>query len=342
METGLTKDEKRLEAPDFTLRTDRVGKYLEKLGAEFVFDEFQSGYLKREKLTDIMQGVPIPLRHQDVVDFHGSEGLSVSRIVENMARVMGINPQFQYVSAYKSYIGRYYSEKLADALVKEGRDEAEGARYEAAAVHFRGALVLSPDNMHAIYSYARVCRELYLAEEGGDPGYIGQFKAESMEYFELCTELYPTFAEAWYFLGYAYLNLGLYLKTTLAWKEFLRYSKNSKDKKEIRQRLEQLTDPVKIEAGCNHILAGRWGEGIDGLLPYRGTQYEDWWPLHYYLGTGYARIGEEEDAIDCFKRTLTLAPSQCQSMEELSALYEKRGETALAEKYRKKLAIVRE
>ncbi len=335
----MIKEQKKPTAPDFIARKDRVGKFLEKLADDFVFDEFQKSHLEKEGLAELMTGVPIPLRPQDVVDFH-AKGLPLAHVAENMARIMGINPQFAYVPQYIGYIRHYFNDKIVDALIREGRDEAEQGQFEPAAVHFRAALVLAPDNMHAMYSYARVCRELYLAEEGGDPNYIGQFKAESIEYFELCTQIYPTFAEPWYFLGYAYLNLGLYQKTALVWKEFLKYSQNGKDKKEIRQRMEQLTDPIKIEGGCNHILAGRWGEGVDTLLPYRETSFDGWWPLHYYLGVGFARMGEEEEAIASFRKALSLSPSHEESMEELARLYESRGEAELAEKYRRKLALV--
>lgn len=339
---GLTERQEKTIAPDFLSRKDRVGEYLKKLAEDFVFDEFQESFLKKEGLAELMKNVPVPLRHQDVVDFHGPKGLSLSHIVENMARIIGINPQFEFVPVYMDYIKHYYREQIVNALLKEGRDEAEQGQYQMAAVHFRGALAFAPDNMHVMYSYARVCRELYLAEEGGDPQYIGQFKAESIEYFELCTELFPTFAEPWYFLGYAYLNMGLYIKASLVWKEFLKYSKNGKDKKEIQERLEQLADPIKIEEGCNHILAGRWGQGLDVLLPYRESSFHTWWPLHYYLGVGFARIQETENAIGSFKKALTLSPSHEESMEELIQLYEKQENGEMVDKYRKKLAIVRE
>lgn len=322
------------------MKKDRIGKYLEKYGDEFVFDEFSPKYLEKERLSDIMKGVPVPLRTRDVVDFHGPKGLPLAHLAENMARVMGINPDFQYAPSYMRYIRKYFNDKIVDALVKEGRDEAEEGQLDHAAIHFRAALLFSPEDLHAMYSYARACRELYLAEEGGDPNYIGAFKAESMEYFERCTQVHPAFAQAWYFLGYAYLNMGLYLKAALVWKEFLKRSRNGKDKKEIRERLEQLEDPVKIETGCNHMLAGRFEQGLSTLEPYVETRYESWWPLHYYLGVGYSRTGEAERAIRHFKRALSLSPSHGESMEELSALYEALGDSVLAEKYRKKRELV--
>lgn len=337
------KKEAALEkkAPDFITRKDRIGQYFEKYLSDFVFDEFSEAHLKREGIFDIMNGVPIPLRHQDVVDFHGKEGLSLLHIAENMAWIMGTNPQFQYVGDYVIYLKKYFNHKIVDALVKEGRDDAEAGKMDSAVIHFRAALVIEPDNLHAMYSYARGCRELY--EEGSereDTEYVGRFKAESIEYFELTSIVHPEFAQSYYFLGYAYLNMGLYIKATLTWKQFLERSRNREDRKEIKERLEQLSQPVEIEEGCNHILAGRFSDGIEVLKPFAETQYETWWPLHYYLGVGFSHMGQEQTAIHSLKRALELNPSHIESMRELADLYEQEGEEGLAEKYRKKIQVI--
>lgn len=328
-------------APDFIERTDRVGHYFEEHLKDFVFDEFSENHLKREGISNIMKGVPIPLRHQDVVDFHSKKGLSLLHITENMAWIIGINPQFQYVPAYVAYMNKYFNHKIVDALVKEGRDRAEEGNMDSAVIHFRAALVLAPDNLHAMYSYARGCRELY--EEGTkreDVEYVGRFKAESIEYFELTTLVHPEFSQSYYFLGYSYLNMGLYIKAALTWKQFLQRSKNGEDKKEIKERLDQLDQPVQIEKGCNYIMSGRWVDGVEALSSFVTTQYESWWPLHYYLGVGFCRMGQQEEALSSLKRALQLNPSHVESMKELVELYEIQGEEALADKYRKKIQVV--
>lgn len=333
----------QMRVPDFTKRNDRIGTYLLDMGSDFVFDHFSDSYLKREGLYEAMKEAPIPLRRRDVVDFHKETGLPLSRIAENMAQIMGINPQFPYVPAYVSYIRHYFNEKIVGVLTGEGARELSDGQPMAAAVHFRAALILDPKDRDAMYGYALACRELYLAEEGGEnEQYVGCFKAEAIEYFELCTECWPEFAQAWYYLGYVYLNMGLYRKAQLAWKQFLKYGKNGEEKEEIKERMEQLTEPVKIEEGCNHVAAGRFGEGIDRLLPYRESPFADWWPLHYYLGVAFARIGEMDEALGSFLRVLTLAPSHEASMEELIAIYRERKDFAMAEKYEKKLERIRQ
>ncbi|HZK01434.1 MAG TPA: tetratricopeptide repeat protein, partial [Anaerovoracaceae bacterium] len=217
-------------------------------------------------------------------------------------------------------------------------DFAEKGDFDTAIIYFRAALVLKSDYLHAMYSYARVCREFYL--KGDNDDFIGRFKRESMEYFELLTEVHPRFAQAYYYLGYDYLNLGLYQKASLVWQEYLRRSNNFKDKKEIRQRLEQLEHPLTIERGYNAVLAGRWDEGLDILEPFVDTSFKSWWPLHYYLGVAYARMGRNGKAMASFKRVLGANGSHVESMLELADLYALSKDRKNERKYREKAELI--
>ncbi|MDR2296070.1 MAG: tetratricopeptide repeat protein, partial [Clostridiales Family XIII bacterium] len=190
----------------------------------------------------------------------------------------------------------------------------------------------------AMYGYARVCRAMYLASEDGE--YIGRFKAEALEYFELTTEAHPRFPMAYYYLGYAYLNMGLYQKALLTWNGYLDHSTHPKDRREIKERIRQLADPLEIERGYNAVLAGRFAEGIAALEPYLSSRYGDWWPLYYYLGAAYAGKERGAEAVDMFKRALRLNPSHVESMKELADIYEVDGAPELAAKYRAKAALI--
>jgi tetratricopeptide (TPR) repeat protein len=324
--------------PPFQSREDRVGRYFKKHLKNFLFDEFSDSFLSRQKNLDFMRGVPIPLRHEDYQLFNGGEGLKILHIAENMAWVMGIDPKFEYTPQYVEFMNQFFNYKVVEGLVKEGRDAAEREDFDNAIIHFRAALVLKSDYLHAMYSYARVCREFYL--RGDDDKYIGRFKAESMEYFELLTQVHPRFAQAYYYLGYDYLNLGLYQKAALVWQEFLRRSTNFKDKKEIRQRLAQLEQPITIEKGCNAILAGRWYEGLEILEPFLDTNFKGWWPLHYYLGVAYARTGSNAKAVASFKRVLGINASHVESMNELADLYAISKDRENEKKYRQKAELI--
>jgi tetratricopeptide (TPR) repeat protein len=194
--------------------------------------------------------------------------------------------------------------------------------------------------------------------EGADDyigGYIGNFKAESMDAFEVLTMMHPDFAMGYYFLGYAYLNMGLYLKAKLTWDDFMRLSSSADDdqsgldydqledlRHEISGMLLDLDEPVEIEKGCNRIMGGDFAGGKDILEKFTEGRYENWWPLWYYLGVAESALGNTEAAIADLKRVLTLSPSNTDVMDELAVLYEAIGDQVNAEKYRNKIKVVRE
>lgn len=54
---------------------------------------------------------------------------------------------------------------------------------------------------------------------------------------------------------------------------------------------------MKIEEGYNHVLAGRFAEGIGILSSYEEDErFNTWWPLWYYLGFAYSELGDRETA----------------------------------------------
>ncbi len=327
---------------DLKVRKDRIGQYFEKYLEGFVFDNFTDAYIAKEGKINFMKGVPIPLRKEDVENFKGGEGLKLAIIVENMVWIMGIDPKFKHRDSYMQYINTYYFKKATMNIVKVGRNAAEKEDFDAAAIHFRAALCISPQDIHAMYSYARACRAIYQKDDHQEEEYVGNFKAESIEFFELLLDFHPKFAEAYYYLGYAYLNMGLYIKTAIVWEKYINISKHGKDKKEIRQRLAQLEEPIKIEKGYNDILKGKYVEGISSLEPFKDSRFKDWWPLYYYLGVGYANTDQMEHAFEAFLKVLTFNPSHIETMDELATLYRKKGDGEQEKKYSKKAKLLRE
>ena len=328
------------EESDIRLREDRIGRYFRKYLNKFVFVEFSEDFMERSKAGDVMRGVPVPLRRKEVKDFAGGDGVSMLVIAENMAWVMGCDPHFKYTDDYVKILDKLYNHKLYEGLMKEGRDAAERGEMDNACIHFRASLCMQYDYLHSMYSYARACRVMY--ENSRNEEYIGRFKAEALDWFELLTETHPRFAMGYYYLGYSYLNIGLYNKAVLAWNDFLKFTHNSKDRKEIRHRIEQLQDPCRIENGCLKITSGRYGEGVEILEPYLQTQFKDWWPLHYYLGMGYNEAGRVPDAVAEFKKVLMINGSHLETMRELLAIYESQEDKQNIRKYSEKIRLIEE
>ena len=319
-------------------RPDRVGPYLMHRMDELTFDEFTPDFLVRGGIEDLFKGVPIPLREEDKEAFKTAGGVQSSILAENMARVLGIDPKFKYREAYTEFIEKNFGNKAAENMTRKAKGFGDTEQYEDCCIYFRAGLVLKYNDLPAMYGYARVLRVMY--DKGKEEKYIGYLKAESLDYFEMVTEGFPKFDMGWYYLGYMYLNLGLYIKTQLAWTEYLSLGRVPKDKREIRKRLEQIKDPVEIEKGYNAVLSERWSKGIAILEKYRESRFNDWWPLWYYLGVAYARTKRKRDAEAAFKRALRGNPRHIESMEELADIYKNKGDKLSLKKYRDKIALV--
>ena len=324
-----------------------------------VFAELREEFLDNIGALELLRGIPVPVNE----DPDGR--LSVRGIVLDMAKVIGGDAGFLYADQYLKYIRQTAGEQAEPMLVAEAARAADSGSFEEACMMLRTALIIEPSSKAAIYLYGRVCKACYeeAAENAAETGemtaegeaYIGSFKAESMDAFEKLTIMYPDYAMGYYFLGYAYLNLGLYLKAKLTWDDFMKLSSAAAGgndteltdaqladiRHEVAGLLLDLEDPVRIEQGCNMIMSGSYQGGREILSDYREGRYENWWPLWYYLGTAESALGHKEEAEACYKRVLQLSPSNLEAMEELAAMYALSGDEVNAAKYRSKIAIVR-
>ena len=336
---GITRTVVRpREESDIQLREDRIGRYFRKYLNKFVFVEFSEEFISKSKAGDLMRGVPIPLRKKEVKEFAGGNGIPMLVLAENMAWVMGCDPHFKHTKDYVAILSKLYNYKIYEGMMKEGRDAAERGDMDNACIHFRASLCMRYDYLHGMYSYARACRAMYLNSSNEE--YVGRFKAEALDWFELLTETHPRFAQGYYYLGYAYLNLGLYAKADISWRNFIKFSRNGKDKKEIRKRLNQIAEPLQIEAGYNHVMAGRYEKGIELLEPFLSSRFNDWWPLHYYLGVSYEMTGKRSKAVAELKKALQINGSHLETMKELLEIYQDEGDKENIKKYSEKIKLI--
>lgn len=327
---------------------DRVSEYLSMLNKGMLFDELDDNYLKKAGLYDLLKDVAIP------VSISESGDMTTSDIALNMGKIIGGDTNFIFKAQYIEYIKRTAGDQAVPMLTAEGAKFADRGEFELAAMYFRAALIIEPTAKNPLYLYGRVCKECYESEDK-DETYVGRFKAESLEAFEILTIMHPEFSMGYYFLGYAYLNLGLYMKAKLTWEDFLKYidedevfsreeqsDEKYRLKEDIQTLLKELNDPVMIENGCNLILSGDFQNGKRILENYCNGRYENWWPLWYHLGVAEKSLSNTEDAVEHFKKALVLSPSNTDIMKELADIYEALGDEQNAEKYLKKIDIVNE
>ena len=338
-------------------KKDRISKYLMPLNNNMMFGELSADFLRAMHAEDLLSGIPVPISE-------GENGqIAVKSIVLDMAKVIGGDPDFVYADKYLAYIKTTAGGQAEPMLVSEGASLADQGRYEEACMLLRTALAIEPRSRAALYLYGRACKACYEAaseaeSKGGITGdgeaYIGAFKAESTDIFEVLTMMHPDFAMGYYFLGYAYLNLGLYLKAKLTWDDFMKYSSNADEsgtgidddqtddlRHEISGMLLDLEEPVQIETGCNQIMGGDFAGGLDTLSHFKEGRYSNWWPLWYYMAVAEASLGNADEAIADYRRVLQITPSNTDVMEELANIYEAVGDTANAAKYRNKIGVIK-
>ena len=320
-----------------------LSKYLTSEIKDFLFTEISDEFLGESDLS-FLSGVPIPIRRENLKDF-GSGGLSAVTIADNMSLVIGADGSFKYKEYYLRYLKKVFDEKLTGVLCSRAEDLLSKNTPRKAICYLRAALLLDPQGLKSMYCYANGCRIWYQSLEGSDDTeLIAALKAEANTYFSQTTNIHPDFAPAWYFLGYAYLNAGVYRKAEIAFRHYIQHSEGQpeEDKKEVGDRLEELKDPVRIEEGKNLLIAGKVYDALAILEPYAVGKYEKWWPIHYYLAAAYDSIGHAEEAKEGYLKVLELNPSNYDAMTALSDLYEKSGDLEKAKKYADKAKIVLE
>lgn len=319
-----------------------LSEYLKSQIKDYLFTEIDPGFLDANDLG-FLRDVSIPIKPSDLKSFTES-GLPTTAIADNMAMVVGADPDFKFADRYIRYIKTFFNEKIVDVYASKAEELLDSGSYRMALCYLRAALMYEPDSKHAMYCYANGCRIWYQSMEGEDQEkLIALLKSEANEYFAQLTNLYPEFAPGWYYLGYAYLNAGKYTKAEIAFRHYLDNSTGmpEEDVKEIKERVAELKDPVKIEAGKNLLLAGRFEDALAVLEPYVESKYAGWWPLHYYLAVAYEQLGNTEEAIEGYLNVIKLEPSNYDANLALSQLYEETGNYEKAKKYSDKAELIR-
>ncbi|MDR1271580.1 MAG: tetratricopeptide repeat protein [Clostridiales Family XIII bacterium] len=330
--------------------TDRVKPYLTGAAEKFRFYELTDAFLEKYGFAEVLSGIPIPFQGLDggtagmagtakaAAGAAGEDAIAAEQIADNMAFILGVDPAFKYRGPYEVFIVRYYGSDPAGVLAAKGGAAADAGEFETAAVWFRAALAFSPTHKAALYGYSRTLTELYAGS--GSEDYIGNLKAEAAGKMELLTQEYPEFAKGWYYLGYMYLNLGLYTKAHLAWKEYLKRSVVKTEREEIEMRMSQLKIPMEIEQGANAVISGRWEEGVSVLEKHSKGKASVWWPLWYYLGLAYRETGKAADAETALRKALRLSPRNTEIMRELIAVYKELGNEEKVSKYERKIELL--
>ncbi len=316
----------------------RIDKYFKKYLDDFVFLELMPEYVKRERL-DFMRRVPMPVKRDQLKELSEEGRIDFKYFIDGMIDILGLDPEFKYRTQYITFL-RYIDKNIVKAAASSAIKEALDGKLVHAAIILRGALAISPYDPDALYNYMLVCRNLYVTFD--DRQKVADFKAEVFEVLELLKEVKPDFSMTYYYLGYAHVNAGRYAEAEKAWQKFTLLSEPCDELNEIRERLSDLKIPVHIEEGYQNIIGGNYEKGLEILNQYKdNAALQSWWPLNYYLGVAHSRIGKLSAAIEYFKKALKEAPSSIEILQEMTAAYNASGDEVNAEKYRRKIEMVK-
>lgn len=354
-------------------KKDRLKAFLTPMLSRFVFMSLQPSLTEKWGISKEMAEVKFPFEAEDIKALELG-GLSAVKLAENIAFLLGCDPQFNFARIYETFLHKIFGENLIKGLEARALKSVEKEDPLEAIAFLRCANKLESLSLSTTYNYGLLCRNIYEKpemlskynldnikakikrdEEAFETVIIGFFKAEAMETFEDISVKWPDFYMAHYFLGYDYLNMGLYNKSNLSFKKFMELSEQknegensatdskelSKYRFEIGELIEYLIDPCKIEDGCNEVIRGRFKEGLKILELYEENEiYSKWWPMYFYLGTTRKELGLWEAAVATLKRVLKLNPVHKESMELLVDLYYTKGDQENLIKYRKKLELL--
>jgi tetratricopeptide (TPR) repeat protein len=269
-----------------------------------------------------MEGVPVPIHADDLKAF-AAHGLSTTKIADNIAIVLGSDTQFRYADKYLQFLNRLFDDKLVEVFASKAGEALKIGDYRKGLAYLRAGMLFRQDSQTAMFAYASGCRYWYLQLEGSeeDQELIKILKSEAHEYFEHCTDAYPEFAKAWYFLGYDYVNQGQYQRAQIAWRHYLeavekmpQTPEDPENIKEIQDRIAELEDPIRIEKAVTLLNAGQTIDALRILEPYSQTGYSKWWPLHMYLAQAYRELGYNTEAIEGYQKVLQLSGSTLQQV----------------------------
>ena len=315
---------------------DRLNKYFSEYANEYVFLELMPDYVRKEHL-DFMRGVPLPVKRRFAIGLADGQGIDFKFFTMGMINMLGIDPSFKYASKYAMFL-KYANPSIGRIIVDVGIGLAQTGHLEDACITFRSALVINPDDLDALFNYMLVCRDLY--EKSQDNAFTADFKEEVFETLLRMKEVDPDFPKTYYYLGFAYINAGRYSMAEHEWREFLKKSGPCPEREEIQTRLSSMDDAIIIERAYSDVINGDWETGVRNLEKYKGTEMmDDWWPLSYYLGVGYSRLGRYEEALRMLKFAVAKNPSSPEICAELVLVNEALGDEVNAQKYRKKLEI---
>ena len=340
-----------------------VEKYFKKKMDQIVFVNLSDAFVDKHPPLKILKGIPIPVMlavvEEEAQKKGGRGSFSPAAAAQAMIYVIGADEHFPYAEQYMSFLsGSLPGVRMH--ILRQALESTTAGDMMRAAILFRAANIYElwekkkqaeaakapllinvnkPDTVDALFNYARACRDVYMDENEEDEAKKVAFREESVRKMEQCIKDFPEFDQAYYFLGFFYMNKKRYEEAKELWTKFLSISEDEAMLEDVRERMDQVDDLILYEKGTLEVMNERPQEGLDILLPLY-EKYKEWWNLLFFIGLAYRKLGQFERAVPFFQEVLRLKPSQGDSCNELGLCYASLQDFDNAEKYFKKAALV--
>lgn len=288
---------------------------------EVVFIELKEGKDIRIKDAVLEAGLPVPIMFKYVID--KVQGISeadihLKSIMEAMTFILGIDDQFPHKEAYVQFM-KAVDDHLIENIILLGRQAMEMEKYVEAAIYFKAAWVFEKENEEIYFFYAR---SLELAAQLGKETEknIKLLEDEAYEVYMMMVERFPTYAEAYYHIGFHLVNRKSYKAAQNVWEKSIALGIHDDAKEDILKNLTHLWSRIQYEEGYTFILEGFPDEGLVKLLPLEEDNPE-WWNLMFFIGLAYRQKEDYDNAIYYFKKTLNLNTGHIETFNEIGLCY---------------------
>ena len=338
-----------------------VEKYFKKKMDQIVFVNLSDKFVDKHAVLRYLKGIPIPVMlavvEEEAKRNGGRGSFSPAAAAQAMIYVIGADENFPYANQYMHFLHDSISGARM-SILSQGLECTGSGDMMRAAILFRAAYIYERwevkneapkntllintrkvENADALFNYARACRDIYMDENEEDEAKKVAFREESVRKMEECIKEFPDFDQAYYYLGFFYMNKKRYEEAKELWTKFLSISELEPMKEDVRERMDQVDDLILYEKGTLEVMNERPQEGLDILLPLY-EKYKEWWNLLFFIGLAYRKLGQFEIAVPFFQEVLRLKPSQGDSCNELGLCYASLQDFDNAEKYFKKAALV--
>ena len=257
--------------------------------------------LKEESKVEDLKETPLPIYIDDMKegietgDF--AKEINLEIILEAMLLNIAIDKDFIFKEAYIKILKKYLKDIGGFAANKSIHYEKDNKT--KALLVARAGYLLDPNNKYNSYLYARLLWQLaYEVDENLESSFI----KEALKILQDILKVDDKFQLSYYELGNIYANLGEYIKARSYYNNALRFTEEETAKNEIRNKLISIEDNAEIEQALYYIGKSQYNEAIKTLSKLlSNTKRAD---AYYYLGVAYQNLGQYEDSIKAFEKSL--------------------------------------